>query len=277
MGWNRLQANEHGPVPTMPSESPGRLTNRRSAPKHPPASFHFRSILRSFPLMFDAGGSSSILIRRQTTSVDATSTRPECPRTEVSGGYRPLLFIVNQIFQRRSRPPNRATPTGCHPSSLLVSLTDWRAKAWHRTRPERGGSGFFGGRAPEVFRGVTATDRRKRYQNRGMESRYAPCPQHEQRMAFSDGRGHTVVCRRTVLTLQKENLVYSTRSMTGWPPSGADGAYDAGSVYEAAKKKGDGHRVRSRSLPNQQAEVGLACKILNTMTSLGRPDSYRVM
>ena len=121
----------------------------------------------------------------------------------------------------------------------------------------------------------------------------------------------------------------------------ADGAYDAGSVYEAAKKKGDGHRVRvlippvqgaqpsssrspgrwernrnirsvrklgrqewyatsgysrrslvenavfryktilgqrmrSRSLPNQRVEVSLACKILNTMTSLGMPDSYRV-
>jgi hypothetical protein len=121
----------------------------------------------------------------------------------------------------------------------------------------------------------------------------------------------------------------------------ADGAYDAGAVYEAAKKKGDGHRVRvlippiqgaqpsssrspgqwerdrnirsvrklgrrewyassgysrrslvenavfrykailgqhmrSRSLPNQRVEVGLACKILNTMTSLGRPNSYRV-
>jgi IS5 family transposase len=121
----------------------------------------------------------------------------------------------------------------------------------------------------------------------------------------------------------------------------ADGAYDAGSVYEAARKKGDGHRVRvlippikgaqpsssrspgqwkrnrnirsvrklgrrewfassgygrrslvenavfrykailgqrmrSRSLPNQRVEVQLASKILNTMTSLGRPDSYRV-
>ena len=121
----------------------------------------------------------------------------------------------------------------------------------------------------------------------------------------------------------------------------ADGAYDAGAVYEAAKKKGDGHRVRvlippiqgaqpsssrspgqwerdrnirsvrklgrresyassgysrrslvenavfrykailgqhmrSRFLPNQRVEVGLPCKILNMMTSLGRPDSYRV-
>ena len=121
----------------------------------------------------------------------------------------------------------------------------------------------------------------------------------------------------------------------------ADGAYDAGSVYEAARKKGDGHRVRvlippiqgaqpsssrspgqwernrnirsvrklgrrewyassgysrrslvenavfryksilgrrmrSRSLPNQRVEVQLASKILNTMTSLGRPDSVKV-
>ena len=118
----------------------------------------------------------------------------------------------------------------------------------------------------------------------------------------------------------------------------ADGAYDAGAVYEAVQGKGRGHRVtvlippgrgaqpsssrlpgprernrtmrklgrqewytssgyarrslvenavfryksilgqrmRSRSLGNQRVEVGLACKILNTMTSLGRPDSYRV-
>jgi len=121
----------------------------------------------------------------------------------------------------------------------------------------------------------------------------------------------------------------------------ADGAYDAGSVYEAAKKKGDGRRVRvlippilgaqpsssrspgrwernrnirsvrklgrrewcassgysrrslvenavfrykailgqamrSRSLGGQRVEVNLACKILNTMTSLGMPDSVKV-
>jgi hypothetical protein len=121
----------------------------------------------------------------------------------------------------------------------------------------------------------------------------------------------------------------------------ADGAYDAGAVYEAAKKKGCGHRVRvlippgrgaqpsssrspgqwernrnirsvrklgrrewytssgysrrslvenavfryksilgqrmrSRSLPSQRVEVRLACKILNTMTRLGMPDSVKV-
>ena len=37
-----------------------------------------------------------------------------------------------------------------------------------------------------------------------------------------------------------------------------------------------GQRMRSRSLPNQQVEVNLACKILNTMTRLGRPDSVKV-
>ncbi len=121
----------------------------------------------------------------------------------------------------------------------------------------------------------------------------------------------------------------------------ADGAYDAGAVYKAAKKKGDGHRVRvlippsqgaqpsssrspgqwernrnirsvrklgrrewyassgysrrslvenavfryksilgrrmrSRSLRSQRAAVRLVGKILNTMTSLGRPDSVKV-
>jgi hypothetical protein len=35
-------------------------------------------------------------------------------------------------------------------------------------------------------------------------------------------------------------------------------------------------RMRSRSLDNQQFEVRLACKILNTMTSLGMPDSVKV-
>ena len=84
----------------------------------------------------------------------------------------------------------------------------------------------------------------------------------------------------------------------------ADGVYDAGSVYEAARKKGDrrrewyassgyskrslvenavfryksilGRRMRSRSLPNQRVEVQMASKILNTMTSLGMPDSVKV-
>ena len=37
-----------------------------------------------------------------------------------------------------------------------------------------------------------------------------------------------------------------------------------------------GQRMRSRSLDSQRVEVGLACKILNTMTSLGRPDSVKV-
>ena len=36
-----------------------------------------------------------------------------------------------------------------------------------------------------------------------------------------------------------------------------------------------GQRMRSRSLDSQRVEVSLACKILNTMTSLGMPDSYR--
>jgi hypothetical protein len=121
----------------------------------------------------------------------------------------------------------------------------------------------------------------------------------------------------------------------------ADGAYDAGSVYETAQGTGNGNRVkvlippgrgaqlssvrspgqrernrnirsmrrlgrrewhansgysrrslvenavfrykailgqsmRSRSLGSQRAEVRLACKILNTMTRLGMPDSVKV-
>jgi hypothetical protein len=36
-----------------------------------------------------------------------------------------------------------------------------------------------------------------------------------------------------------------------------------------------GPAMRSRSLVGQRIEVSLACKILNTMTGLGMPDSYR--
>jgi hypothetical protein len=37
-----------------------------------------------------------------------------------------------------------------------------------------------------------------------------------------------------------------------------------------------GRSMRSRTFDGQQAEVQLACGILNTMTRLGMPDSYRV-
>ena len=37
-----------------------------------------------------------------------------------------------------------------------------------------------------------------------------------------------------------------------------------------------GRRMRSRTFAGQRVEVQLASKILNTMTSLGMPDSYRV-
>ena len=37
-----------------------------------------------------------------------------------------------------------------------------------------------------------------------------------------------------------------------------------------------GRRMRSRTLDGQRVEVQLASKILNTMTHLGMPDSYRV-
>ncbi len=36
-----------------------------------------------------------------------------------------------------------------------------------------------------------------------------------------------------------------------------------------------GHNMRSRTFDGQQAEVQIACSILNTMTSLGMPDSHR--
>ncbi len=36
-----------------------------------------------------------------------------------------------------------------------------------------------------------------------------------------------------------------------------------------------GRSMRSRTLDGQRVEVQLACKILNTMTRLGMPDSYR--
>ena len=37
-----------------------------------------------------------------------------------------------------------------------------------------------------------------------------------------------------------------------------------------------GRGMRSRTLAGQQVEVQLACNVLNMMTSLGMPDSYRV-
>ena len=37
-----------------------------------------------------------------------------------------------------------------------------------------------------------------------------------------------------------------------------------------------GRSMRSRTFDGQRVEVRLACKILNAMTHLGMPDSYRV-
>ena len=37
-----------------------------------------------------------------------------------------------------------------------------------------------------------------------------------------------------------------------------------------------GRDMRSRTLAGQRVEVRLACWVLNTMTRLGMPDSYRV-
>jgi len=37
-----------------------------------------------------------------------------------------------------------------------------------------------------------------------------------------------------------------------------------------------GRRMRSRTFAGQRVEVLLACRVLNTMTSLGMSDSYRV-
>ena len=36
-----------------------------------------------------------------------------------------------------------------------------------------------------------------------------------------------------------------------------------------------GRSMKSRALAGQRAEVQLACWVLNTMTRLGMPDSYR--
>jgi hypothetical protein len=94
----------------------------------------------------------------------------------------------------------------------------------------------------------------------------------------------------------------------------ADGAYDTEGVYGVVQAHGEGraasvripprrgaqlrprpsaalqernrnirsiHRLgrgmRSRTLAGQLVEVQLACRVLNTMTRLGMPDSYRVV
>ncbi len=38
-----------------------------------------------------------------------------------------------------------------------------------------------------------------------------------------------------------------------------------------------GRDMRSRTIAGQRVEVQLACRVLNTMTGLGMPDSYRVV
>ena len=61
-----------------------------------------------------------------------------------------------------------------------------------------------------------------------------------------------------------------------------DGAYDGMGVYEAAQEKGEGRAVRVLIPPGRNAqliprlEAQLASRILNRMTQLGMPDSYRV-
>ena len=37
-----------------------------------------------------------------------------------------------------------------------------------------------------------------------------------------------------------------------------------------------GRRMSTRTLVGQRVEAQLACRVLNTMTRLGMPDSYRV-
>ena len=73
----------------------------------------------------------------------------------------------------------------------------------------------------------------------------------------------------------------------------ADSAYDTERVYEAAHARGEGRApwsktriyryktiigraMTSRTLAGQRVEVQLTCRVLNTMTRLGMPDSYRV-
>ena len=50
------------------------------------------------------------------------------------------------------------------------------------------------------------------------------------------------------------------------------------SLVEAAisrYKRLIGRRLRSRALPTRRTEVRIACAVLNRMTRLGMPDSYR--
>jgi hypothetical protein len=65
----------------------------------------------------------------------------------------------------------------------------------------------------------------------------------------------------------------------GWREWYASSGYSRRSLVENAVfryKTILGQRMRSRSLARQRVEVNLACKILNTMTGLGRPDSVKV-
>ena len=66
----------------------------------------------------------------------------------------------------------------------------------------------------------------------------------------------------------------------------ADTAYDAGGVYEAIENHSAhrsiatrlivGSAMRARGLAAQRVEARIGCKILNTMTALGMPDSEMI-
>jgi hypothetical protein len=77
---------------------------------------------------------------------------------------------------------------------------------------------------------------------------------------------------------ERNRNIRSMRKL-GWQEWYAGSGYSRRSLVENAVfryKSILGQRMRSRSLGSQRVEVRLACKILNTMTNLGMPDSVKV-
>jgi hypothetical protein len=92
------------------------------------------------------------------------------------------------------------------------------------------------------------------------------------------GRGAQPSSNRSAGQRERNRNIRSMRKL-GREEWYATSGYSRRSLVENAVfryKTVFGPSMRSRSLVGQRIEVSLACKILNTMTGLGMPDSVRV-
>ena len=88
------------------------------------------------------------------------------------------------------------------------------------------------------------------------------------------------LCPRTCFALKERNRNIRSIRVLGRSAWHRLSGYSRRSWVENAMyryKTIIGRTMRSRSLEGQRVEVELATKLLNTMTRLGMPDSYRVV